>query len=53
MSPLVQAAGGAKRADRRKRAGFDFVQEGTFQRQAEMLRYMNLGVGSRWVGESG
>eukprot|EP00798_Chlamydomonas_sp_ICE-L_P006696 gene6696-3366_t len=29
---------GGKKMDRRKRSGFEFVQEGQFQKQAEMLR---------------
>jgi hypothetical protein len=33
------AGGGTRRADRRRRAGFDFVSEGRFQREAELFRY--------------
>lgn len=29
---------GAKRTDRRRKATFEFVQEGTFQKQAELMR---------------
>lgn len=36
--PGFDARMGAKRTDRRRKATFEFVQEGTFQKQAELMR---------------
>ncbi len=36
--PLLDRGAAARRGERRRRAGFDFVQEGRFQREAELLR---------------
>ncbi|GIM15975.1 hypothetical protein Vretimale_18646 [Volvox reticuliferus] len=36
--PLLTRGAAARRGERRRRAGFDFVQEGRFQREAELFR---------------
>ncbi|GLC37090.1 U4/U6-U5 snRNP complex subunit prp3 [Pleodorina starrii] len=36
--PQLARGAGARRGERRRRAGFDFVQEGRFQREAELFR---------------
>ncbi|GFR42882.1 hypothetical protein Agub_g3874 [Astrephomene gubernaculifera] len=36
--PLLERGAAARRGERRRRAGFDFVQEGRYQREAELFR---------------
>lgn len=42
---------GPARGDRRRRAGFEFVQEGRFQHDAEVFRWAAVGVGPLQVGD--
>lgn len=36
--PILDRGAAGRRGERRRRAGFDFVQEGRFQREAELFR---------------
>ncbi|PNW79461.1 hypothetical protein CHLRE_09g416000v5 [Chlamydomonas reinhardtii] len=45
--PILDRGAAGRRGERRRRAGFDFVQEGRFQREAELFRMKSqLGSGA-------